>query len=296
MISCIRNKAAHTFLFAIAITVLAMPATNHGQLCLGADLNEPGSAAVLTSTALFAHFAIGGGFKTTFTLMNTGDTPLSGDLILTAQDGAPLNANLAESLGDPGSSNSASAVYSNSLPLSIPPGGTRFVTATTLNADDPIGAGWARVESTGGFLSAAATLEYGQGTALQAIVGILSSQATFGATIPVETDAGQGSFAAFAIANPGSDSITVKIVALNADGIIESAIIIPDLTLEPGEQIAHYLDEYSPALSKFKGSVVLTSQSNAPFAVIALTQEQGFLDTVSFAEIPVILSGSPDIN
>ena len=55
--------------------------------------NPPPSGPI---TALFSHVAVGAGYTTIFTLMNTGADAVSGNLILRDQQGNPFDVNLAE--------------------------------------------------------------------------------------------------------------------------------------------------------------------------------------------------------
>ena len=59
-------------------------------------LVDPGPVGLSTTTALFAHVAVGGGWNTVFTFVNTGSSAIAGNLILTANDGTPMNVALAD--------------------------------------------------------------------------------------------------------------------------------------------------------------------------------------------------------
>ncbi len=239
-----------------------------------------------SSTTLFAQVAVGGGFTTTFTLLNSGSTSLSGNLILTKGDGTPMNVNLALSSG--------SQVTASSVSVLLPAGGTLFVTATPASPNDSF-TGWARVESTGGTLGGVATFEYAKGGQLQTIAGVLASDVTSVATIPVDDDVGQQciSCTGYAVANPGTGRISVRIVEVSADANAVTALQTVDL--EPGAHSSRFFFQDPSAARNFKGSAVLIGQGEATFSVVALVQVQSATGPL-YTAIPVIPSKAPNIN
>ncbi len=240
----------------------------------------PAPLTPAATTAIFAHMAIGGGYTTVFTFLNTGADAVSGTLYLTDQKGIPLTANLDGSL-------------SSSLPLNIPPGGTKFVTAGPLNPAEPAAkVGWARVESTGGSLGGVATFQLVQGGALTTIAGVLASNTMTVATIPVDDDIPADRYTGYAIANPGSAEITVSIQTVNAEGTTSApAAVLSSINLKPGEQKAAFVFQDDKASkTAFRGSVVLTGLNGANFSVVALVQNSGL-----FTAIPVIPEKAPNI-
>ncbi len=234
-----------------------------------------------TVTALFSQVAIGGGFNTTFTLLNTGNSVLTGSLILTAQDGTPLTASFA---GGPLNSETTAA----SIPLDIPIGGTQFWTASAVGSGDSVKVGWARVESTGGTLGGVATFQLKSGGDLVAIAGVLSADAVQYATIPVDDDLAQNRYTGYAIANPGTDTMNIKVQTVKADGT--AGATLGAITLDPAHQIATFLFQDPAASRQFQGSVVLIEQNGKKFSVVALVQDQGL-----YTAIPVIPSKAPSI-
>ena len=264
-------------------------AVPHQQLmpALQMPLIGPAAIGTATTTNLFAQVAIGGGYTTIFTFLNTGLDAATGNLILTGDLGAPLNA----SFTSPGS---PSAVNS-SFPISVPSGGAQLITAGPVNASDPTSTGWARVESSGGSLGGVATFQLAGPTgALTTIVGVLSAATTNAATIPVDDDltqVTQSRSTGYAIANTGTSAINVKIVLVNPDGTI-SQTINPGLLnpLLPGNHIARFVwQDVSPSFV-FKGSMVLIETAAQPFSVVALVFNQNL-----FTAIPVIPGKAPGI-
>jgi hypothetical protein len=227
----------------------------------------------------FAHAAIGGGYTTSFTLLNTGTTPLSGKLILTGQDGTPLTAQETSSSG--------AATTASSVDLNIPSGGIQIWTAAPVGLSDPTKAGWARVESTGGSLGGVATFQYAPGGSLSTIAGVLSANTVQAATIPID-DQYPNRTTGYAVANPSTtDAITVNIRTFNSD--CTSATTLTPVTLAPGDQTATFIwqDPNVGPNFTFRGSAVLTEQNGKQFSVVALVQNQGL-----FTAIPVISPAS----
>jgi len=236
---------------------------------------------------LFSQIAIGGAYTTIFTFLNTGSVPVSANLILTDKSGAPLDASLAGPSISPNLSKSGDRVFASSLAFTVPPGGTRYLTATG-SAD--IKTGWARVENSSGLLGGVATFSYAPGgSAPQTVAGVLSSSAVSAATIPLDDDVPQNRYTGFAVANPGNSSVTIKVVTVNMDG--SPAATLSDIVLSAGQQTAAFIYQDPKASQKFKGSVVLIGRGGATFSVVALVQNQGL-----FTAIPVIPSKAPNIN
>jgi hypothetical protein len=232
-------------------------------------------------TALFPQVAIGGGFTTLFTLVNTGSDALSGNLILTDSNGSPMEA----ALSAPAS-------------LTIPSGGAKFIEAAPVNPADPTAAGWARVESTGGALGGVATFRFASGSQLTSVAGVLAAGDTDVATIPVDDDAAQGRFTGYAVANHEDNDVNIRIVVVDANGVpVGQPIRPPQLNpLQAKKHVARFLfqDLNDPNL-KFQGSMVLIADGGRKVAVVALVQNSGAAGNL-YTAIPVIRSKAPGIN
>jgi hypothetical protein len=225
------------------------------------------------SISFFPQVAVGGGYSTFFTITNTGSTTASGSLILTDPQGNPLSVNgaLIDSSGI-----TQPALTDHAFSFAVPAGGTIFL-STSLAAEGPTKTGWGQLESTGGLLTGMATYEYMPGSTVQTIVGVLQSQILQYATIPVDNDSSQSKQIAYAIANPSSQTITIKLALVGQDGVVVDDTITE--TLGPGEQTASYLRQ-EMARTDFKGSLVLRGQAGASFIAVALLDKQGFLTVV----------------
>jgi hypothetical protein len=193
-----------------------------------------------------------------------------------------MNASLAE----PG----AAPVLGSQSSLSIPPGGARTIIANADPANDGIKVGWARVESTGGTVAGVANFQLVSGGTLAASAGVLSAETVDSATIPVIDDEAANSFTGYAVANPSStDTITIKVVMVNADGT--PAVTLTSIALSPGRQVARFFFEDPGASRTFRGTAVLIGQEGKRFAVVALSQNKGLLSA-----IPVTPGKAPHIN
>jgi len=240
-----------------------------------------GSALVRAPTPnYFAQVAIGGGFTTIFTLLNTGAAAVTGNLILTGDQGTPLYATFSSPNGGGG--------LSSSFQFSVPSGGSQSVTADPTNPGDPTSMGWARVDTTGGSLGGVATFQLANSKgALTMLVGVLSDATTNAATVPIGDDltlGAQSRSTGYAIANTGTTNINVKIVLVNPDGTVFQTIIPAGLNpLPPGNHIARFVwQDVSPSFV-FQGSAVLIETAAQPFSVVALVFNQGL-----YSAIPVI--------
>ncbi len=232
-----------------------------------------------TSHTYFAQVAVGGGFSTTFTLMNTGTQAVAGNLILTGDDGEPMTV----AFSAPGQQDTSAA----SCKVQVPPGGTQIITVAAASPG-PGSVGWARVESSGGSLAGVATFQETGDDGLTTIAGVLSADATSSASIPINDDRtlGQRSYVTgYAVANPGTEDINIRILVLTPEGTVSRTIDPPLLNpLKPGAHAARFLweDLGDPGL-RFKGSMILTERTGKKFAVVALVLNQGL-----YTAVPVI--------
>jgi hypothetical protein len=236
-----------------------------------------------TTTNLFAQMAIGGGFTTVFTFLNTGSDTATGSLILTDDTGAPLLA----ALTSPG----AAGTTASSFPLSVPSGGSQIVTAGPVSAGDPAKAGWARVESSGGTVGGVATFQLVSGGVLQLIVGVLSAPLVNAATIPLDDDHAASRDTGYAVANTGNTNLNIRLVLVNADGTVSQTLRPAKLNpLRPEEHVGRFVWEDAGPGFQFKGSIVLLDDTGQNFSVVAL-----LLNGTLYSAIPAIAGAAPGI-
>jgi hypothetical protein len=250
-----------------------------------ADYNRIRQVENMGSIAtFFPQIAVGGGYTTILTVTNTGSTTASASLILTNQQGNPLTVNgtLTDSSGT-----TQPALPGYSFPLTVPAGGTIFLSATGMTTSSPVTVGWGQLSSTGGSLSAVATYEYTVGSMLQTMVGVLQSQALQYATLPVDNNTSQSKQTLYAIANPSSQTAAIKLALVGQDGtVVDDTVTV---TLLPGQQIARYLWQ-DVARPNFIGSLVVRGQNGATFIAVALVEKQGVM-----AVIPLISGKAPGV-
>ena len=123
---------------------------------------------------------------------------------------------------------------------------------------------------------------------MQVLAGVLSSQPTQFATIPVNENHSQGLYTAFAMANPTNATVTVKLALVDTNGNIVNDTVV--ITLTPGQQIATYLYQELNLPATFQGSMVLRAQGGGTFVAVALVQNQQL-----FTVIPVSPNKAPNI-
>ncbi len=256
---------------------------------LSMTLANPGPVGAATTTAIFAQFAIGGGYTTVFTFVNPGSSALTGNLILTNHDGTFSNDSLSSSDG--------TTATGFSIAVNVAQGGTTLITASPVNPTDPNTAtGWARLESSGGAPGGVATYNWSPTGTLQTTVGVLSSTLLSSTTIPVNNDQTVNRETGYAVANTGATPINVKIVVVDIFGNIVNSITPALLNpLPPGWQVARFLYQDLPSVATFKGSMVLIEQTGQNFAAVALSQAQGTTGAL-FSAIPVTPGKAPNIN
>jgi sugar lactone lactonase YvrE len=250
-----------------------------------AILNTASSSNSGPNTAVFPQIAIGGGWTTGVVLVNTGNTTVNANLVLSGSDGSPFNAVLTTSTIDIFGARTIVSTFASSVPISLPPGGTSFISATPANAEDPAQGGWARVESPNGGLFGVATFQYAPGSSLQTIAGVLSTDALTSATLPINDDNEKGRWTGYAVANPGNSPIKIKVLAVRIDGTI--AARLTPILLDPGNRASAFFNG-DPALeTNFRGSIVLAGEEGATFSAIAVLQDQGE-DGPLYTSVPVI--------
>jgi sugar lactone lactonase YvrE len=268
-----------------------------GGLATAAELSNPDGVAVdaigniyiadyfnyrirkVTSTSFsstyYPHVAIGGGWSTSFTLINTNANAITGNLFFYDTQGNPLTVKT-----------STSSVGS-SFPISIPVGGTMFLTVNTLNSIDPAKSGWAKAATSGGSLDGVATFQYASQGAIQTAAGVLSTQPIQFITIPVNDNADQSLATAYGIANPTDQMLNIKVALVDLNGIVVDDT--KSFTLNPGQQIARFFNQdFSQKI--FQGSIVLRAQGTGTFVAVALIQNHQL-----FTAIPVIRNKAPNI-
>jgi len=249
-------------------------------------------AQVFPARAFFAQVAAGGGYCTTFTLINTGVSEATGILELMDQNGNPLSIVMTGLRANPLSTSSGDLIDAevSSFPVSVAPGASQVFIACRPGSSDTK-SGWARVETFGGSLSGVGTFQFVENGVLKRLAGVFASQSVEFATIPVDNDDSQSRFTGFAVANISGEDSNIRIVTLSESGVVVDDIAPSELNpLGPQKQVARFLHEYLPTRSKFRGSMVLIALGGKKCAVVALVQNHDLMTA-----IPVIAEKAPNV-
>ncbi len=208
--------------------------------------------------AYFPHVAMGGGFTTAVTLVNTGAGDASGNLVVTAANGAP----------------------SNPLPVSIPSGGVKILELGGA-AESITSTGWARFESFGGSVAGLATFQFREAGVLKTSAGVFACAPISSATILVDNDEEHERYTGFAVANPGAAPASISITVRDETGRPVSVLTPPELNpLGAGRQLAAFLHEFFAGARTMKGSMTLAGADGGTFVVVALIQDHGLYTAV----------------
>ncbi len=236
-------------------------------------------------TAFFPHVAVGGGYSTVFSLVNTGDVSISGSLLLYDTSGNPLGVNVSRS--DPGAGSTGGGVLASSssqVPLFLSPGAATMFTVLSPEATGPAKSGWARLESIGGTVGGVATFQFRENSLLRTTAGVFSAVPLDSAVIPVDNDNSEERFVGFAVANPNEEEISIQLVVSDSGGTELYLVRPPPLNpLAAHGQVAAYLHEYLASARTLRGSMRLTADAGKRFVVVALQQSRGL-----FTAIPVM--------
>jgi hypothetical protein len=162
-----------------------------------------------------------------------------------------------------------------------------LLTVDLVSPSEPTKHGWARAEILEGTLGGVATYQFESEGTVTALAGVLPSLPLQFATIPVDDSSDQQRLTAYAIANPTSQSLAVKICYVDTSGSVVNDTAI--IQLAPGGQTARYFNQ-DWEYSTFEGSVVLRAQSAGAFVAVGLIQNQTL-----FTVVPVVPGKAPHI-
>jgi len=220
----------------------------------------------------FPHLAVGGGYTSVVTLINTGADAASGTLAFVDQSGNPLRVALSGS------------AEGSSFPATIAAGAVLTLNVNPAAGTNSTISGWASFAGTGGSLSGVVSFQASRGEVLSSIAGVLAAQPADSVTIPVDNDEIQERYTGFAVANPGSQELRVRLSLLNSQGNVVQDFAPSGLNpLAPQGQVAVFVHQLIPSAARFRGSAVLASDNQARFVATALVQDRGL-----FTAIPVL--------
>lgn len=111
-------------------------------------------------------------------------------------------------------------------------------------------------------------------------------------TIPVDDSRIQNRFTGYAIANPGTENVNIRIVLVNGDGVQVQTIRPPSLNpLAPGGHSASFIwQDLNNQNLEFSGSMVFISDGGFQFSMVALVLDRGLITAV-----PAISGKAPGV-
>src|SRR5215475_7212038 len=185
------------------------------------------------NTLYFPQVAAGGGYSTTFTLLNIDSIPLNGQLRVLNQDGTPRSVPFEwESVSIPAA------------------GSARF----TLNSSGDLTVGWAYFQSAGNVNGVAVFERRKLDGTLETIASVLGVASGARFLVPVEISASAGT--GIALVNTAGVPTSVEFVLLSETGSTMAVNADSKFSLlGGGQQISEFVSNLFPqlALTEFKG-------------------------------------------
>ncbi len=226
----------------------------------------------------FPQVADGGGISTTFTLINTGNSSVTGILTLLNQNGTPRTLRLNGNLG-------------SSFQVTVP-GGGGTVRLASGNEGPPV-AGWAYFDSPSINVQGVATFDLRASSgALLTTTGVLGSGGIRKAGLPVEVVRPSRNTGA-AIAALGQD-VTVMLHLIDQNGVAVASVLDPRLNpLAADNQIAVFVNELFPAvpgINNFRGGLVAEVLGTGQVALTSLVMKESLLSAVPIVEFNAVTS------
>src|SRR5262245_17256913 len=221
------------------------------------------------NTLYFPQVAAGGGYSTTFTLLNIDTTPLNGQLRVFNQDGTQRPVPSAWDV------------------ISIPAAGSaRF----TLNSSGDLTVGWAYFQSAGNVNGIAIFERRKVDGTLETIASVLGVASGPRFLVPVEISSSGGT--GIALVNTAGVPTSVEFILLSETGSTMAVNADSKFRLlGGGQQISEFVSNLFPqlALTEFKGTLIIEASSLVQqLAATGLVVKEGLL-----SGLPVIGSVTP---
>ena len=240
-------------------------------------------------TLYFAQVVDGGGYTTTFTVMNRNIQSVMGTVRLTDSNGNPWPMALTDGR------------TVSQFVISVPPLGTARFAST---GQGPIKTGWASLTTeefsfpgTGGApdLSGVETIDYRSGSNLLDSVSVAGIRA--GTHFAVPADISSVADTGFAVVNVGTGIANVRLALKSEDGVTNSAI--SDARLNPlaaGQYLCAFASEIFSTLKSnpFKGSLHVEAVGQGDIAVLGLSFKEGQLSSVPILWLQPSVSTTQD--
>jgi len=220
-------------------------------------LSIPGYAATL----YFPQIADGGGYQTTVTISNPGNSAVTGTLRFFTPAGSPWSLSI---------NSTVNSEFSVSIPGS---GSARFVTAGT----GPIVTGWASVESDG-VLSGVATFDLRSQERLAETVGVLGASAAKRFMVPADRDS-LADVGVAIINTSATRTLTVNLSLVDEDGNVILTSSDPDYRNIPRQgYVAKFASQAFPDMpGTHKGALIGEVSGTGSMAVIGLVMKDGLM-------------------
>ncbi len=255
----------------ISVTALRATFNERGDVLFTSTGVSDLNAAPESGAVYFPHLAEGGGFNSSFVLLNNSSTPETGTVEFLGNTGAPLKLALTD--GRSGTS----------FPYTIPSGGV--VVMESSGAGTP-SSGWARVVPGAGQPSPVATGSFRvcHNGIVTTESGILTAKPTTLARIFVDNTDGHNT--GLAIANPGDISMQATLRAYEVDGQTPAGSGPAIVNLGPHFHVAGQAGDFLKGLpAGFRG--VLEIESQQPFAALTVRSLVNRRGDLLFATLPV---------
>src|SRR5262245_33191250 len=218
--------------------------------------------SLFSNTLYFPQVAFGGGYSTTFAIVNTGTTAVSGRLNLYTQSGG-----LRTDLGGQ---------------IFIAPGNSRRLAVPN---SGPLTAVWGEFDAGSGSVQGVATFDSRDSSGrLVTSAGVLGIEADNTFLIPVDVTLGKGS-TGVAVSNISTSDLSIELRLFNESGVrVASNLSFP---LRAHAQVADFVPNIITqilGIDSFRGTLVVRSLAFTPsLAVTALSIREGLLSAIPVA-------------
>ena len=255
----------------ISVTALRATFNQRGDVLFTStgvtDLNAPAESAAV----YFPHLADGGGFSSSFVLLNNSSAPETGKVEFLGDTGAPRKVALTD--GRSGTS----------FPYTVPSGGVAVMETSGAGA---LSGGWARVMPGAGQTSpaAAGSFRLGHNGIVTTESGISTAKPTTLARVFVDNTDGHDT--GLAIANPGESTLQATLRAYEVDGQTQAGNAPGTVAIAARAHVAGQARDFVKGLpAGFRG--VLEIESPQPFVALTVRSLVNSRGDLLFATLPV---------
>lgn len=235
------------------------------------------ATTALAQSVYLPQIADGGGYVSTVTLVNTGGIRADGIVAFYNQDGTPRKLQIG-------------LTTASTFTVSIPDRGS--VRLSTPGTAPIVTSGWAFFNFLPNTVRGLVTFELRSGPLLVSTAGIIAAGASPRILVPVDIAPNGGT--GLAIANPGSDAVTVRLRLYDEAGSEVSSTVDSRLyPLAARHQVADFVSNFFSLGASFKGSIAAEVIDDGSIAVTGLTVKEGILSALPAIAAPVPDTGPP---